>query len=264
MASESHFHSETYHVLNSLTDNVFLADPELRLIWMNEAAEELMKDFYELFSITSAAELLGRRVSDLHPSHSSYHHVMAKGDIFPHETRIKLFDKYIANIVVNKLTDDQGQLLGYILFWQDITKQEEARDLDQKLIDELSTPILPSVLQNTLFVPLLGTFNEKRIDHLTHKLLQEVLKNNADYIVFDMSGMVVIDNEDIAERLYQVVETVTLMGAKVFFAGFLKEHVKKFVKFNTKYKLSTFPHYRQAIQHVMSLEGYEIVRKTDH
>ncbi|WP_425335372.1 STAS domain-containing protein [Salipaludibacillus daqingensis] len=261
MSSETLFHSETYSVLNSLTDNVFLADGEMKLVWMNEAAEKIIQEFFGFFDINDASELIGKKLSDLHSFDSSYHHVMKKKNIFPHQATIKIFDEYVANIVVNQVTDDENSVKGYILFWQDITKQEELRNFDQKLINELSTPVLPSMLSNTLFVPLIGSFNEKRIDHLTSKLLQEVLRSDADYIVFDMSGVTIMENETVAQQLDKVVESVYLMGPDVFFAGFTKELVKEFVKLDNKYKQNTFPHYRQAMNHIMKMEGYEIVKK---
>jgi len=261
MPSRKLFHAETYSVLNSLTDNVFLADKDLRLFWMNEAAKELIREFYSHFDIEDSAELLGTKLSEIHSMDSSFHHLIGKKDIYPYQTSIRIFNKYVANIVVNKLTDEQNEFKGYILFWQDITKEEGIKERDQKLINELSTPILPSMLSNTLFVPLIGTFNERRIDHLTSKLLQEVLKTGADYLVFDLSGLTMIESETVSEQLDKVIESACLMGSVVFFVGFTKHLVKEFVKIDRKYKLNTFPHYRQAMNHIMELEGYQIVKR---
>ncbi|WP_026690328.1 STAS domain-containing protein [Alteribacter aurantiacus] len=254
---------DTIKLLGSLTDNVFITNREMELTWMNDHAKKLVNNLLPFIpDIKSPEDLIGMSIQELHPSSSNFFRVM-KRNIFPHQSKIPIFG-YMANLLVNKLYDHEGEHNGYILFWRDVTKEENQRIRNERLIEEMSTPILPVVLENALFAPLIGTFDEKRFDHLRERVLSACVKLGADYLIFDFSGVTVVEDEVIITEFEKLRATVQLLGAETYFCGFSSSLVQTFVRNKVKVEERTFSHYRQAIQHILGKEGLEIVPKKNH
>ena len=69
-----------------------------------------------------------------------------------------------------------------------------------------------------LLVPLQGPVNEALLAELRDRILGYLNREGARGIVLDMAGVEVLDEYDF-EGLRRVVESATLMGAPVVFAG---------------------------------------------
>ncbi|UCZ52034.1 PAS domain-containing protein [Bacillus shivajii] len=255
-------HPDTYAVLNSLSDNVFLADLNLNLQWMNDAAKSLIFKFVHHLNIEDPNELIGTSLRDVHPEKSKFSHVMKSGKL-PHSAHIHIFDGYVGDILVNEARNYQGEKVGYLLFWRDVTKENEKREKDRQLIEEISTPVLPTILENTLLVPLIGTYDVRRIEMLKEKVLWEAADNDTDHLIFDMTSLTAIDDYTIIDQFYNINETVAVTGVETYFVGFSSELVKKFIQHGIKMTNKSFPKYNQALIHIMDKEGLEIAKKAE-
>ncbi|QKS71805.1 STAS domain-containing protein [Paenalkalicoccus suaedae] len=255
------FHDDTLRVLNTLTDNVFLCDTSLKLLWMNDAAKNIITLFTDRLAITHPEELITKSLKEIHDSSSSFHKVVHKDGMFPHQAKITIFEDYVASIMVNKVHNSKDQHIGYILYWQDVTFEAREKAQDKQLIEELSTPVLPTVLENTLLIPLSGTFTHSRMSHLTSKVLNEITRKDADHCIFDLSSLTLVEVEDFANNLIKLVDTVHVIGANAFIVGIKNEHASYFASVAKQIRSITFLNFREAMHHLFELEELEITSK---
>ncbi|RNA70101.1 STAS domain-containing protein [Alteribacter keqinensis] len=257
MMKVNEFSIDTFKLMETMSDNIFIADKNMKLIWINEEARNLVTELLPyLPAIAHPDDLIGMYLQEIHGQKSNFFKVMKKKN-FPHKSKVPIFG-YTADLFVNELFDQNGDMNGYILIWRDVTKEEQQRMKSEKMIEEMSTPILPVVLNNALFAPLIGTFDKRRFDHLRERVLTECVKSGADYLIFDFSGVTVVENELLVDEFERLRATVQLLGAHTFFCGFSSELVKLFTKNKVKVEERTFSQYQQAIHHVLYLEGLEI------
>ncbi|PYZ97400.1 hypothetical protein CR205_02010 [Alteribacter lacisalsi] len=246
-------------LFDHLPDNIFIINQACELKWMNRQAVELVKDFLNYLPVETPEELIGFPVASLHEFNSMFHKIIEK-DRFPYRKTVTIFG-YIADLHIDKLFTPEGDHTGCVLFWRDVTKEKEKERRSERLIEEISTPILPVVIEKALFAPLIGTFDEIRLDHLRNKVLSKISETGAEYIIFDFSGITAIEDGSLVSEFTKLQEVVQLMGAQAYFTGFQTSLVKDFVANGMKFNDKTFAHYRQAITHILHLEGLEITPK---
>ncbi|TMW71518.1 hypothetical protein [Alteribacter natronophilus] len=247
-------------LLDNMNDNVFIVNEGFELQWMNTQAVKLVKDLLIYLPVESPEELIGYPVDRLHDSSSNFHEVIENNRL-PYRKTVPIYD-YIADLHADKLLDKAGDHTGYILFWRDVTKEKRNERRREKMLAETATPILPVVLENALFAPLIGTFDEERFELLRNKVLSRIEETGADYIIFDFSGLTSMEDDNLVDEFTRLRETVTLMGASAYYTGFSTKLVKAFVVNQLKVQDKTFAHYRQAIHDIMLQEGLEISEKT--
>ncbi|MGQ9894868.1 MAG: STAS domain-containing protein [Roseiflexus sp.] len=81
----------------------------------------------------------------------------------------------------------------------------------------LSVPVLP-VLPGVLVLPLIGAFDNRRIDELRHTALHAVAQRRAGVVIFDVTGILSIDTHT-AQALLQTAAAVRLLGAQPWLVG---------------------------------------------
>lgn len=92
-------------------------------------------------------------------------------------------------------------------------------DLQQSehTIRELSAPILP-ILPGVLVAPLIGSFDQQRATTFQTNLLRAIERQHTRYVVFDVTGLPVLDTE-VANTLIQAATAAQLLGAQVLLVG---------------------------------------------
>ncbi|WML48925.1 STAS domain-containing protein [Neobacillus sp. PS3-34] len=138
---------------------------------------------------------------------------------FPHFANITLFKTYSANIVVDQLIGDDGERIGYILTWKDVTEYEKKIQETKKQIQELDTPIIPLALDTSILIPVLGTLSKDRLHFMEEKVLTYCSKHEIEFILFDFSGIADELNSEIAFHLQQIHEALVLMGVEPIYIG---------------------------------------------
>ncbi len=87
----------------------------------------------------------------------------------------------------------------------------------QTTITLLGAPILP-VLPGVLVAPLIGQFDSARAAALSEKILAAITNQRAETVIFDITGVAVVDQRTIAELL-QLAGAVRLLGAEPVIVG---------------------------------------------
>jgi len=85
------------------------------------------------------------------------------------------------------------------------------------LVKALSTPVLP-VLKGILVIPLVGKFNDERMEDLMQKALFEFTKQRATYLLLDLTAISGLD-EYIIDRLQKLMKAIELVGGKCILVG---------------------------------------------
>jgi rsbT co-antagonist protein RsbR len=87
----------------------------------------------------------------------------------------------------------------------------------QTTITLLGAPVLP-VLPGVLVAPLIGMFDSARAAALSQKILAAITDQRAETVIFDITGVAVVDQRTIAELL-QLAGAVRLLGAEPVIVG---------------------------------------------
>jgi rsbT co-antagonist protein RsbR len=136
------------------------------------------------------------------------------------------------------IRDVAGQIIAGLVIFNDITAQ---RELEQELrasnahleeseqgktvmidqlrgaIEEISTPIL-EVWDDVLVMPIIGSIDARRIMEMVQRLLVEVVRVQASFIIVDLTGVEVVDART-ADHLSKLIRKVELVGARCVLTG---------------------------------------------
>lgn len=119
--------------------------------------------------------------------------------------------------------------------------------MSQETIRSLSAPIIP-VLSGVLVVPLIGALDNSHIERLTYNLLEEVQRSHIRAVIFDLTGILLIDTH-IAQKLVQAIKALRLLGADVLVVGIRPEVAQTVVALHIELGVSgTYADLRDAVE----------------
>jgi anti-anti-sigma regulatory factor len=122
---------------------------------------------------------------------------------------------------------------------------EDLRE-SQLAIRELSAPVIP-VLPGVLVAPLIGALDSGRAAELTNNVLGMVEREHASQVIFDITGVPLVDTH-VARVLLQTTTAVRLLGAQALLVGIRPEVAQTMVALNIDFaEIRTFPNLRAAI-----------------
>jgi rsbT co-antagonist protein RsbR len=84
-------------------------------------------------------------------------------------------------------------------------------------LDELATPVL-RVASGVLVMPLIGVLDGDRAAHVGERLLSEIVRSRARFVIIDVTGVGVLDTTT-ADHLARVARAVGLLGARCLLSG---------------------------------------------
>lgn len=93
----------------------------------------------------------------------------------------------------------------------------EVIEQQQSVIRKISTPI-QQVWEGVLTLPLVGGLSSEMAGDMMERLLEELARTAARYVILDLTGVEVVDTAT-ADHLLRVVRAVELMGAKALITG---------------------------------------------
>jgi len=113
--------------LDALGTNVFVADRDLRLVYMNRKAGEIMKQLAatveKLFGV-SYRELIGTRIDAFHGNRAKQiRALLSDAANLPIRTEIKLAE-LILDLNVNPILSETGEYIGIVVNWEEISDKK--------------------------------------------------------------------------------------------------------------------------------------------
>ncbi len=95
--------------------------------------------------------------------------------------------------------------------------QQEMIEAQQRVLKELSTPIIP-VMDQVIIMPLIGAVDSFRAKDLTRALLAGINAYQAKVVILDITGVPLVDS-GVASNLNKTIQTARLKGARTIITG---------------------------------------------
>jgi rsbT co-antagonist protein RsbR len=129
--------------------------------------------------------------------------------------------RFWANVILTALRDEKGTLLGFGKVTRDMSErrlsEEKIRKQAQEIFEMAAVPVV-QVWEGILLVPLIGTLDSQRTQHLMERLLEKVTETGSPVALLDITGVPTIDSQT-AQHLIETVSAVRLLGAEVVLTG---------------------------------------------
>ncbi|WP_239257088.1 STAS domain-containing protein [Listeria ilorinensis] len=121
-----------------------------------------------------------------------------------------------STLIVNRMGD--------IIVWftrENMLRSEERLNAQQETIMELSSPVI-KLTESSALLPLIGEIDTVRARFLLENTLLQCAEKNVSRLFIDLSGVMIIDTM-VAQQLFQLVDTLRLIGVKTILSGLRPE-----------------------------------------
>jgi rsbT co-antagonist protein RsbR len=146
-----------------------------------------------------------------------------------------------------------------------VQAEEQARLLEEienqrATIKELSVPVIP-ISTTTLVMPLVGALDSTRLQQLQEQSLQALERTSARTLVFDITGVPIVDTQ-VAQGLLMTVRAARLLGAEVALVGIRPEVAQSIVGLGLELRnVSTFSDLQSALEQMTTNTSLRQVRQ---
>ena len=235
--------------LDRIGETILIADTSYRICWMNSEACRLLAEIAPLYGIEDYQELIGMNMDRFHKFPENQKKMMdaLKED---HRTRITIRNEIVTDIVISPIKDEGEEIQGYIVMLMDVTTQAEEQKKKEKLIKELSIPIL-DVWDRTIALPLIGEFDKARSDQLIATVLVECSNKNIEYVLVDLSGITEFEFQ-VRYQIQMMTESLSLIGTQCILVGISPKLAMSIVSLDSGTR--TFSSTYQGLKHIMELQ----------
>ncbi|SDO47679.1 STAS domain-containing protein [Alkalicoccus daliensis] len=122
----------------------------------------------------------------------------------------------------------------------------------QKLEKELlllSAPVVP-VKKDISVLPIVGSLNEERADHIIENVIPEVVKNNVTILIIDFSAILQFDSY-VASRVLEIAKTLHLLGIHTVTTGIRPDMARAIINLeSTVDDIETYRDVKEALENV--------------
>ena len=134
--------------------------------------------------------------------------------------------------------------------------------LQKVALQELSAPLIP-VMEGITVMPLVGTIDTDRAKLIIENLLNGVIKNHAEVVLIDITGVPVVDTM-VAHHIIQAAEAVRLVGSQCILVGIRPEIAQTIV--NLGIDLRNFPtksSLQKGFRTALEMTGAKVVSESE-
>ncbi|AQU78796.1 histidine kinase [Planococcus faecalis] len=141
---------------------------------------------------------------------------------------------------------------------QEITHLKEQLLYYEKLIKNMSAPIIPSVVPKTILVPIAGFIFSERFDLIRTTVLTYAEKHrDTERVIFDFTGVTTdnlmeFDYDGLASELSQLNSTLNLMGLRAIYVGFNPLFVREIVRAGIQVELEFYTTFKTALERLLT------------
>lgn len=139
-------------------------------------------------------------------------------------------------------------------------ENKELKDLIvyyEKVIKNMSAPIIPSIVPRTILMPIAGFIFPDRFETIRAKALEHAEKNReTECVIFDFTGVHAEDVEafdynELANELTQLNSALKLMGLRVIYVGFNPRFVREIVHAGIQVDLEVYNTFKAALEELL-------------
>lgn len=142
-------------------------------------------------------------------------------------------------------------------------------EMYEKMIEDLSAPIIPSIVPDTILVPLTGTLTVERFILIQDRIVQGIAEQGIEAVVIDFTAISTLAVEEnmgygpLSDKIHELVNVLKLMGTEALFVGFSPAFAQHLIlsKTNGFGDIHTFATFRAGLEYLLDQKGMEIVSK---
>ena len=139
----------------------------------------------------------------------------------------------------------------------------------EKVIEDLSAPIIPSIVPETILVPLTGVLSVGRFIHIQDKIVERISSNIVYTVVIDFTDIGTLAVEEnmgyelLSEKINELVSILKLMGTETIFVGFSPDFAQNLILSNASNfnQIRAFTNFREGLRYLLDQKGMEIIKK---
>lgn len=123
----------------------------------------------------------------------------------------------------------------------------------EQLLYHSAVPVIPSILDETILVPIAGHVSHHRFSHIRSRVLEYVDHHRTiERVVFDFTGVEIehiqeADYEELAFSIGELNQALKLMGIRPIYVGFNPRLVKDIVHAGVHVNIETFINFKTAL-----------------
>jgi anti-anti-sigma regulatory factor len=145
---------------------------------------------------------------------------------------------------------------------QEIKELKEQLVQSEQLIMEISAPIIPSIIPETILIPITGRLSPERFERIITKILDVSYGEDINTIIVDFSA---ISEKEIGEidifgtYIDNMAKAIGLMGIETLFVGFTPSLTQIMINSGVRelQGIKTFLTFRTALQYLMREKDME-------
>ncbi|MFD2216227.1 STAS domain-containing protein [Metabacillus endolithicus] len=131
----------------------------------------------------------------------------------------------------------------------------------EEVILEMSAPIIPSIVPDTILVPITGILLEERFEKIRIKILSYIQTHDIETAIIDMTDITLDKIEQIGMRelgneIHQLTDAIFLMGVEPYYVGLSPQLIKEIVTTGVQIKAESFSTFQSALKHLMKKKGF--------
>ncbi|OXS54180.1 hypothetical protein [Rossellomorea vietnamensis] len=145
---------------------------------------------------------------------------------------------------------------------QEVKELKEKLAQSEELIKDISAPIIPSIIPETILIPITGRLSPERFEMIISKILDFSYGGDINTIIVDFSA---ISEKEIGEidifgtYIHNMANAIGLMGIETLFVGFTPALTQVMINSGVRelQGIKTFLTFRTALQYLMREKDME-------
>ncbi|MEL3971867.1 STAS domain-containing protein [Rossellomorea oryzaecorticis] len=143
---------------------------------------------------------------------------------------------------------------------EEISQLKKQLEESEELIRDISAPIIPSIVPETILVPITGRLSPERFEMIITRILNVSYQEDINTIIIDFSA---ISEREICEMdvfgtyVDNLAKAISLMGIEVLFVGFTPSLTQIIVNSGVQQilEVKSFLTFKTALQYLMNQRG---------
>ncbi len=131
----------------------------------------------------------------------------------------------------------------------------QIREYEEALL-AMTAPIIPSIIPETILVPITGILLGERFEKIRIKILSYIQNHETQTAIIDFTD-ITLDNieqisiQELGSEIHQLTETIILMGVEVYCVGLSPQLIKEIVRTGIQIKAESFSTFQKALTYIM-------------
>lgn len=129
----------------------------------------------------------------------------------------------------------------------------------EEIINETSVPIITSIVDNTILLPIVGYTDQDRMERIRTKLLEYAgVNRHIESAVLDFSSIRLAEEEGsimLTRELQLMSSELQLMGIRPIMVGFTPLFVRELINGGIASEVESYANFKSALQVLMNEKG---------